>query len=165
MCVTAAILAGAALVSSAAGTAVSISSAKANAKMQRYTLDLQKKQMNEDREIAKLQAQEAEAARLEEYRRQRAANQAAISASGIGENISFLQGIEPASERALKLDLRNLRMGEITQSNRIADQIKVNQLSRQAAGINARNQIIGAVAGFVGDAASTGSTYNKTKIG
>lgn len=161
MCVTAAVLAGAALVSSAAGTVASISSAKANKRMQQYTLDMQKKQMNEEREIAKLQAQEAEAARLDEYRRTRAANEAAIAASGIGQNISFLQGIEPASERALKLDLRNIRMGDIMQRNRIADQIKVNQMSRQVASINARNQVIGAVAGFVGDAAKIGQTYKE----
>lgn len=163
MCVTATILAASALVSSAVGTAASISSAKANAAMQKYTIDEQNKQLKEEREIAKLQAQEAEAARLEEFRRQRAANLSAIAASGVGQNISFLEGIAPAEERALRTDLSNIRMGNLTQTNRLADQIRVNQLSRQVVGINARNQIIGAAAGFVGDVATIGTTYNKTK--
>lgn len=161
MCVTALVLASASMI---AGTATSISTAKANKRMQQYTLDVQRKQMNEEREIAKLQAQEAEAARLDEYRRTRAANEAAIAASGIGQNISFLQGIEPASERALKLDLRNIRMGDIMQRNRIADQIKVNQMSRQVASINARNQAIGAVAEGIGGIAGAYQTYQQTKI-
>ena len=163
MCVTATVLAAAALVSSAAGTAVSISSAKNNARMQKFAIDQQNKQIQEEREIAKLQAQEAEVARLDEFRRQRAANLSAIAASGVGQNISFLEGIAPAEERALRTDLRNIRMGNLTQSNRLADQIRVNQLSRQVVGINARNQAIGAVAGFVGDVSTIGTTYNKTK--
>jgi hypothetical protein len=163
MCISAAVIAGAALVASATGAAVSISSAKTNARMQKYSIDQQNKQIKEDREIALLQAQEAEAARLEEFRRQRAANLAAVAGSGVGQNISFLEGIAPAEERALRLDLRNIRMGNLMQRNRMADQIKVNQLSRQVAGINARNQTIGAVAGFVGDAASIGNSYNDTR--
>lgn len=165
MCVTATILAASALVSSAVGTAASISSAKANARMQKYTIDEQNKQLKEEREIAKLQAQEAEAARLEEFRRQRAANLSAIAASGVGQNISFLEGIAPAEEKALRTDLSNIRMGNLTQTNRLADQIRVNQLSRQVAGINARNQIIGAAAGFVGDVAKIGTDYKKYKVG
>lgn len=165
MCISAAVIAGAALVSSAVGTATSISSARTNAKMQKYTIDQQNKQLREDREIAALQAQEAEAARLDEFRRQRAANLAAVAASGVGQNISFLEGIAPAEERALRLDLRNIRMGDLMQRNRMADQIKVNQMSRQVAGINARNQTIGAVAGFIGDAAGAAKGYSDMKGG
>lgn len=165
MCISAAVLAGAALAASAVGTAATISSAKANQRMQEYQLDAQKKQMQEEREIASLQAQEAELARLDEFRRQRAANLAAVAASGVGQNISFLEGIAPAEERALKLDIRNLRMGDLATGNRIAEQIRVNRMSRQVAGINARNQVIGAITGFIGDAASTGREYKKSKTG
>lgn len=164
MCVTAVVLATAALVSSAVGTAASISSAKANASMQKYTLDQQTKQMNEEAAIAKMQAQEAEIARLDEFRRQRAANLAAISASGVGQNISFLQGIAPAEEQALLMDLRNIRLGTLQQTNRIADQIKVNAMSKQVAGINATNQIIGSVAGFVSDAANAYNFATTNKV-
>lgn len=161
MCISAAVLAGLSLAASATGTVASISAAKTNAKMQRYQLDEQKKQLNEEREIARLQAMEAENTRLEEFRRQRAANLAAIAASGVGENRSFLQGIAPAEEKALRLDLRNIRMGNTMAENRLAAQIRVNRLSRDVAGINARNQIIGAAAGFIGDAASIGTNYKK----
>lgn len=163
MCISAAIIAGASLAASAAGTAVSISSAKANAKMQKNQLEEQRKQLNEEREIARLQAMEAENARLEEFRRTRAANLAAIAASGVGENRSFLQGIAPAEEKALGMDLRNIRMGNLVNQNRLASQIRVNRLSQSVASVNARNQVIGALAGFAGDAASIGSSYNKTK--
>lgn len=165
MCVTVAI-ATAALVSSAVGTAASISSANANKKMAQYQADIEKKQLEQEREIARAQAAEAEVARLDEFNRTRAANLAAIAASGVGQNMSFLQGIAGAEEQALALDLRNLRLGALVGENRMADQIKVNRVSRQVAGINATNQKIGAVAGFVNSAANIANfatTYGTPK--
>jgi hypothetical protein len=70
----------------------------------------------------------------------------------------------PAEERALRLDIGAIRMGDITGQNRIASQIRVNRFSRDVAGFNARAQTIGAVASLVGTAASVGSSYNQTKI-
>ena len=154
MCATAVILASAALVSSAVGTAATISSASANKKMARYQADLEKKQLDQEAQIAAAQAAEQEVARLDEFNRTRAANLAAIAASGVGQNISFLQGTAAAEEDALGLDIRNLRLGLLSGQNRIADQIKVNRLSRQVAGINATNQTIGAVSGLIGSAAN-----------
>lgn len=162
MCVTAAVIAGASLAASAAGSAVSIRTAKANARNQRFELDLQNKQLSEERELARLQAIETENGRLEEFRRTRAANAAAIAASGVDENRSFLQGIAPAEERALARDLGNIRMGLATQTNRVADQIRVNRASRDIVGFNSRAQQFGAAAGFVaalGETASLNATY------
>jgi hypothetical protein len=163
MCVTATVLAAATLVTATASTAVSISAAQANKRGQQYMLDEQQKQLKEEREIARLQAQEAEVERLSEFRRQRASNAAALAASGVRENISFLQGVMPAEERALRLDIGNIRMGDITNQNRIASQIRVNRFSRDVAGFNAQAQTIGAVASLVGTAAQVGASYNQTR--
>ena len=163
MCVTATVLAAASLVAASAGTAVSISAAQANKRAQQTMLDEQRKQLNEEREIARLQAQEAEVERLNDFRRQRASNAAALAASGVRENISFLQGVMPAEERALRLDVANIRMGDIAGQNRIASQIRVNRFSRDVAGFNAQAQSIGAIASLVGTAAQIGATYGQTK--
>lgn len=163
MCVTATVLAAASLVAASAGTAVSVSAAQANKRAQQTMLDEQRKQLNEEREIARLQAQEAEVERLNEFRRQRASNAAALAASGVRENISFLQGVMPAEERALRLDVANIRMGDIAGQNRIASQIRVNRFSRDVAGFNAQAQSIGAIASLVGTAAQIGATYGQTK--
>jgi hypothetical protein len=164
MCISAAAaLAAATLVAAGTSTAVSISSANANKRAQQTMLDEQQKQLKEEREIARLQAQEAEVERLNEFRRQRASNAAALAASGVRENISFLQGVMPAEERALRLDIGNIRMGDITGQNRLASQIRVNRFSRDVAGFNASMQKVGAVASFVGTVASVGSSYNQTK--
>jgi hypothetical protein len=163
MCVTATVLAAATLVAASAGTAVSISAAQANKRAQQTMLDEQQKQLREEREIARLQAQEAEVERLNEFRRQRSSNAAALAASGLRENISFLQGVMPAEERALRLDIGSIRMGDITGQNRIASQIRVNRFSRDVAGFNAQAQTIGAVASLVGTAAQVGASYNQTR--
>jgi hypothetical protein len=79
MCISATVLAVASLVTTAAGTAVSISAASANAAAQQDMLDLQRKQMREQMEVQALQAQEAATSRMEDFRRQRAANLAAMA--------------------------------------------------------------------------------------
>lgn len=163
MCVSATVLAAAALVSSGVGTVASIGSANANKRAQQNMLDEQRKQLKEEREIARLQAQEAEIGRLNDFRRQRASNAAALAASGVRENISFLQGVMPAEERALRMDVSAIRMGDITAQNRLATQIRVNRFQRDIAGFNASMQKIGAVASFVGDATKIGKEYQKTK--
>jgi hypothetical protein len=159
MCISATVLAVASLVVSAAGTAVSISAASANAAAQQDMLDLQRKQMREQMEVQALQAQEAAMNRTEEYRRQRAANLAAMAASGVGQNMSFLQGIAPAEERALRTDLANIRLGFVGGQNRMADEIRVNRLNRDIVGMNKTASIAGSLINFAGSAAQIGNTY------
>ena len=163
MCVSAAVVAAASLVAKGVGAAASIGAANANKRAQHTILDEQRKQLNEEREFARIQAQESEIQRLNDFRRQRATNAAALAATGVRENISFLQGVMPAEERALRLDVGAIRMGDVTTQNRLASQIRVNRFSRDVAGYNASMQKIGAVAGFVGDLAQVGSAYNQTK--
>lgn len=141
MCVTAAIAATAAVV----GTATSVASAQANAAQQKLALEMERQQMNEQREVARLQAAEAEAARVREYEAQRASNLAALAASGTRSE-SFLQGIDKASREALALDLANIRTGFLQEDVAAMRGIRVNRMSRRAVGISSTLQQIGAVA-------------------
>jgi len=148
MCVTAAVAATAAVV----GTGVSIASAQANAAQQRQALEMERKQLQDQREVARIQAAEAEAQRVSEYERNRASNLAYLAASGTRSE-SFLQGIEAAGEQALALDLANIRSGFLTQDIGAMRGIRVNRMTRQAVNISSSLQQIGAAANLFGTAA------------
>jgi hypothetical protein len=161
MCVSAAIAAAAATV---AGTAVSIGATNANARQQKLALDMERKQMQDEREVARVQAIEAETERVAEYERTRAANIAALAATGTRSE-SFMQGIEKANEKALSLDLANIRTGFLQTDIAAQRGIRVNRMNRQAVGIAAGLQKAGAIAGAFGDLAKIGGEYKRTKTG
>lgn len=163
MCVSAAIAASVAAAATVAGTAVSIGAANANARQQKLALD-KRKQMQEEREVARAQAIEAETERVAEYERTRAANLAALAATGTRSE-SFLQGIEKASEKALSFDLANIRTGLLQTDIAAQRGIRVNRMNRQAVGIAAGLQKAGAITGAIGDLANIGGQYKKTKTG
>ncbi len=127
MCISATVLAAASLATAAVGTAIQIDATNAQTDAQNAMARLQQQQMESQAQAQRLQALEAEAARLEDFRRQRAANLAALASMGLSENRSFLDGIEPSNERALQFDLRNLRLGMLGQESRLADEIRVNR--------------------------------------
>lgn len=161
MCISATALAIASLVTAAAGTAVSISAASANAAAQQEMLDLQRKQMRVEMEQQVLQAQEAAMARMQDYRRQRAANLAAMAASGVSQNLSFLQGIEPAEEQALRTDLANIRLGFLGGQNRMIEEIRVNRLNSKVVSMNKTASIAGSLINF-GQSAIGAANYAQT---
>lgn len=163
MCISATVLAVASLATAAAGTVVSISAASANAKAQQDMLDLQRKQMRDQMEMEALQAQEAAAQRMEEFSRQRAANLAALAASGVSQNMSFLQGIIPAEEKALRTDLANIRLGFLGGQNRMIEEIRVNRMNRSIVGMNKTASIAGSLINFAGQAAQIGNFYQTYK--
>lgn len=158
MCVTAAIAA----VATVAGTAVSIGAANINAAQQKLALDMEKKQLEAERETARAQAVEAETERVAEYERTRAANIAALAATGTRSE-SFFQGIEKASERALALDLANIRTGFLETDVAAQRGIRVNRMSRQAVSLSAGLQKAGAVIGAIGDLNKIATQYGQTK--
>tara|TARA_R110000796_G_scaffold3212_6_gene12296 strand:- start:3164 stop:3745 length:582 start_codon:yes stop_codon:yes gene_type:complete len=160
MCVSAAVLAAAALVTAAVGTAATIDNANYQRGMAGLQLAQQRDEMREQRKDIQLQAQEAEAARLEEYRNQREANLLALAGSGTGQNMSWLQGIDPANEKALKHDLANIRLGLAGGENRLAQQIRVNKTQDLIADKTRDAQIFGSVIDFAGQALGTASYYN-----
>jgi hypothetical protein len=161
MCVT---LLVASLVVAAGSTAMQIDSANYQAGMTKLQLNEQQEQMRKEQENVRLQAQEAEIARLEEYRQLREANLAGLAASGVGQNMSFTQGMEVASERALRRDLANIRLGKLGGENRIAQQIRVNRTQLAISQANKKSAIIGAGLNFVGSAIQAGNIYSSTAV-
>ncbi len=162
MCVTA-IIAGVALLTSAVGTVASIGAANANAANAQYQADVQTKQLNEQRRTAEIQALEQENERTAEFRRTRSAALAAIGASGLGEHISFFQGIDPSQQEAYLRDVRAVRLNLVQKKSSIADEITVAGYSAQIAKANASAQKIGAVANFAQTAMSVANFYNTNK--
>jgi hypothetical protein len=164
MCISAAVAASIAAVATVAGTAVSIGATNASAAQQKLALDMEKKQLQEEREVARAQAVEAETERVSDYERNRAANLATMAATGTRSE-SFLQGIEKASEKALSFDLANIRTGFLQTDIAAQRGIRVNRMNRQAVGIAAGLQKAGAVVGAVSDLTKIGQQYSKTKTG
>lgn len=160
MCVS---LLVASLVVTAAGTAMSIDNANYQAGMTKLQLNEQREQMLKEQANVRLQAQEAEVARLEEYRLTREANLLALAGSGVGQSMSFMQGIEQASDKALRRDLANIRIGRIGNENRIAQQIRVNRTQLAVSEANRRSAVIGAGLKLAGSMISAGNIYGQTR--
>lgn len=165
MCISATVLAVASLATAAVGTAVSISAANANAAAEQERLKIQQEQYRQELEMQRLQALEAENERVKAFRLQRAANLAAMAASGVGENMSFLQGIAPAEEQALRVDLRNIRLGQMGNENRMAAEIRVNRLNSAVTNYNRKVQIAGSLIDFAGSAVNAGQYASNYKSG
>ncbi len=159
MCISAAIIAGVSLAASAVGAVATIDNNNYQAGMLQLQMDEQKKQLRDQQKFEQLKAQEAELARLEDYRGLREANLSAIAGSGVGQNLSFLGGISKSDEQALKMDLGNIRLGMLGEQNRIANQIRVNDTEVRMAKSNAKSANFAAGIGFVKDATKIAQFY------
>lgn len=163
MCISAAIIAGVSLAASAVGTIASIDNNNYQAGMLQLQMEEQKKQLRDQQKFEQLKAQEAELARLENYRELREANLSAIAGSGVGQNLSFLSGVTESDEKALRMDLSNIRLGMLGEQNRIANQIRVNDIDVRMAKSNAKSANLAAGIGFVKDAAKAAQYYGEYK--
>lgn len=163
MCISATVIAAASLAVAAVGTAATIDSANYNAKMQEFQLEEQQDQLRKQMQVQRLQGMEAEAARLEEFRRQRAANLAVLAGDGFGQNMSFLQGIDKAEQRALRYDLANIRIGDLQGRSRLSSDIRVNRLQGQVNRANRSAAVTGALIDFGGSVIRAGSYYNDNR--
>lgn len=163
MCVSAAIIAGVSLAATVAGTVASIDNANYQAKMAEFQLEEQRKALRSEREGVALQAMEAQIARIRDFEAQRAANLAALAGSGVGQNMSYLQGVEKAEERALRFDLTNIRLGLAGENSRVAAQIRGTAYASKINSANRKSAIIGSLINGVGQAASIASAYNNVK--
>lgn len=161
MCVSALVIAGVSLAASAAGTIATIDNNNYQAGMLKLQMDEQKKQLRDQQKFEELKAQEVELTRLEDYRGLREANLLAVAGSGVGQNLSFLSGVSASDEKALKMDLGNIRLGMLGEQNRIANQIRVNDIDVRMAKSNAKSANLAAGIGFVKDATKIASTYGK----
>lgn len=159
MCISATVLAAASVGIAAAGTIATIDNANYQAKMTEFQLEEQRDAIRSQREAMRLQGMEAELGRIREFEEMRARNLAALASSGVGQNNSYLQGIEKAEERALRFDLTNIRLGMAGEDNRLMNQIRS---SRYASTINRANRdsaVVGSLFNFASQAVGAGSTY------
>lgn len=148
MCVSAAIIAGASIIMSAAGAYSKIQGANANARMAAYENAVRTKQLNEKRGMERLAAIEKENIRSADFERTRSTQFAAIGASGVGEHISFFQGLDPEQRKAFFRDIRNVRLGMTATEASIADEIQVGAYGVRVARFNASLTKVGAVIDF-----------------
>lgn len=163
MCISATVIAGASLLTSAIGTVAAIDNANYNSKMQEYQLEEQREAMRQQQDRERLKAMEAEQARLQEYRQIREANLAWLGIAGTGQNMSFLQGSDKADEKNMRKDLRNIRIGMLDANSRLASQIRVNNIRSDVNRSNANSAKFNAVVGFAGDALSTFNYYETNR--
>jgi len=141
----------------------SVKSANANAANAAYQFRVQAKQADEQRRSIEIQALQQENARTEEFARARSSALAAIGASGIGEHISFFQGIDPDQQDAWLRDVRNVRLNLTQQRVSLADQVQVAEFGARMGKFNAHVQKVGAVVDFVNTAMSAASFYGNNK--
>jgi len=160
MCISAAVIAGASLAASAVGAVSSISSARYSARLQEMQLEEQRKQLRQQAEQLRIQAMEEQLARAQEYSRARANNLAFLAGSGIGQHVSYFQGISEAEQRALKYDLANIRLSLLGEENRIASQIRSTRFASAANRANRNQAILSAGLGFASDALGAANYYN-----
>jgi NCAIR mutase (PurE)-related protein len=129
------LIAGAAMsaASSVVGAAATSAAAESEASWRNYQLDVQNQQLKDEQEMTMLKAQQTEAMRLEQQRKLRAVNEASVAASGVSENISYLDGAEKYNDKQARMDIATLRLNSADQINRIAQQIQVNKAEGQFA--------------------------------
>lgn len=160
MCDPATLLIGSTLIGTAGnfvGAAMTASAAQAENEYRQYQLNIQNKQLENDRKLAELNASQVENQRRQEARRLRATNEAFLAGSGIGQSMSFLEGADKAADRALREDVASLRLNLATTTSRIADQIAVNKAQSQFSSASARMQSTMAYTNAFFDSASLAS--------
>lgn len=168
MCVTALV---ASTLISAVGSGVQYAQASAAAQTEadfrNYQLGVQNRQLEEDRKLAELQALETENQRRDRAREIRAANEAFIAGSGVGESRSFLQGAAEAGDEALRKDITGIRLQGSVATGRITDQIAVNrveaQFAQQRASMIAGQSAASSAFGFANTLSTNAYRYNQYK--
>jgi hypothetical protein len=142
----------------AAQAGMASAAAESEAAFRNYQIEIQNRQLEEDKKQAEIMGLQQENARQDASRRARAANEAFIASSGIGENISFLQGAEVVADQNLRRDVASLRLNTAIGQNRIADQIMVNKVEGQfatvKAGMTSQNAYISAATNTISSALS-----------
>lgn len=160
MCVTA-VIAGVSLLASAGAAYSRIQANNANSRFESWKAKERTKELKADAENATIAAMDRENARAREFNRLWSTSMAAIGASGVSEHISFFQGIGPESMRQMNTDVRAIRLGMVTERERIGSQIGVVGYGSRVAKHNARMGNIGALAQFANEAMSAASYYHK----
>lgn len=163
MCISATVLAAASIGIAAAGTVATIDNANYQAKMAEFQLEEQRDAIRSQREAMRLQGMEGEIARIREFEEMRARNLAALASSGVGQNNSYLQGIEKAEERALRFDLTNIRLGMAGEDNRLMNQARSTRYASTINRANRNSAVVGSLFNFASQAVGAASLYGTYK--
>lgn len=127
-----------------------------------YEQRLREKQLNEEREMARLEAAQNQNALERGFQRQRSAALAAIGASGVGDHISFYQGLDAENKTRFLQDVRSNRLNLVQKEARTSDEIQLAGYKGSVGRFNANMSAIGAVTQFVQDSASAYYGFSKT---
>jgi len=93
-------------------------------------LDIQDEQLRSEAENIRIRATQQMTQRMAEANRIHTANMVHIAGSGVGENLSYEQGVREANQRELGSDINAIMMDGAQQGLRLADQIRVNSIER-----------------------------------
>lgn len=159
MCISATVLAAAAVGIAGAGTVATIDNANYQAKMTEFQLEEQRDAVRSQREAMRIQGMEAELGRIREFEAMRAQNLAALASSGVGQNNSYLQGVEKAEERALRFDLTNIRLGMAGEDNRLMNQMRSTRYASTINRANRNSAVVGSLFNFASQAVGAASLY------
>jgi hypothetical protein len=146
------------VIASLAGSFISASAqaaqAQAQADFQNYQIQVQNRQLQEEKDMAYIDARNTEIARIQKARAL-AANNAAVTAGYLmgGESRSA-DALQSYNDAALKKDISLLRLNNVYVNQRIADQIAVNNVAGEYARWNA---------GVTGQAAFAGAIFGGLK--
>lgn len=168
MCISAAAaIAGATIVSAGVTAFSAIQGANARKDQARFQADMSRKEIARRMKMERLRAGQEEGAKAAEFARNRSRQLAAIAASqGFqGENISFLQGIDPEQRRQFRDTSMAIRLGLAADESLGADQIQVTDVGYDYAKFNSGLQKIQAGGDFIGQAAQAASFYQTNKPG
>lgn len=136
--------------------------ASAQADWANYNAEVQNQALQEQQQLAAVAATEQETQRMREYRRLRAANEALIAVSGVGQNMSFLEGADAFAKRMMEEDLAAIRLNAVAGQSRVASQISVNRAQAGFTGNMAQIQANEATARGIASAASAVGNYYYT---
>jgi predicted transcriptional regulator len=95
-----------------------------------YQLDILDQQLAEEVKSISIRATQAAAQRTAEANQIHVANVMHIAGSGVGENLSYEQGIREENRRNMESDLNTIGMEATGQALRVVDQIRVNKMER-----------------------------------
>lgn len=125
----------AALISVAATMVGSFMTAKVAADNAKMQAAITKQQNQIEMEQEKIKSISESNTRWEEYMRSEATNRAALSAAGVGRNISYWAAIAPKNKEVASRDVANIQYDSAARSNKLAYNIKV---AKAEAGATAR---------------------------
>lgn len=93
-------------------------------------LDIQDAQLRQETENLRIRATQQTTQRMQEANRIHIANMVHIAGSGVGENLSYEQGVREANQREMGTDLNTISWQAAQEGTRLADQIRVNSIER-----------------------------------